>query len=240
MARPVFSFEEDRFTTSSSTAPTKVLPAATPRPTPSLLRSFVADGHQGHYCASREEKRTLCVGSAQRGLRLQRGEGRAREQAQSNNKTHVLVAADPRRAHRQGGLGRRHCARSGRANEEMAARIQDMRALLKRASRSGIHTKGCENHITDQIGMFAYTGLTKERVQQLAGQCRLLHVGWEDRGGPEPGQRGLHPCGRSNVKVVPQWHGGARASRKYSMAAAVFSFLCATWATPQPRGSLGR
>lgn len=48
----------------------------------------------------------------------------------------------------------------------MADRIHEMRHLL----RKGLEDKGTPgkwNHITDQIGMFSFTGLTK-------GQCELL------------------------------------------------------------------
>jgi aspartate aminotransferase len=48
----------------------------------------------------------------------------------------------------------------------MAGRIQDMRkklydALVKRG------TPGTWNHITDQIGMFSFTGLNKDQVKCL-------------------------------------------------------------------------
>ncbi|XP_026192714.1 aspartate aminotransferase 1 [Cyclospora cayetanensis] len=52
----------------------------------------------------------------------------------------------------------------------VAERIKDMRRLL----RKGLEQKGTPgqwNHITDQIGMFSYTGLTKE-------QCELLISKW--------------------------------------------------------------
>eukprot|EP00656_Telonema_subtile_P042518 TRINITY_DN4818_c0_g1_i3.p2 TRINITY_DN4818_c0_g1~~TRINITY_DN4818_c0_g1_i3.p2 ORF type:complete len:156 (-),score=30.00 TRINITY_DN4818_c0_g1_i3:50-517(-) len=48
----------------------------------------------------------------------------------------------------------------------MAARIQKMRTCL----RTELEVIGCPgewSHITDQIGMFAYTGLSRGAVQQL-------------------------------------------------------------------------
>ncbi|KAF2433218.1 mitochondrial TPA: aspartate transaminase [Tothia fuscella] len=49
----------------------------------------------------------------------------------------------------------------------MADRIIEMRALLKK-NLEDLGSKKQWNHITDQIGMFAYTGLTAEQMEKLA------------------------------------------------------------------------
>ncbi|KAK4547928.1 hypothetical protein LTR36_010647 [Oleoguttula mirabilis] len=51
--------------------------------------------------------------------------------------------------------------------EGMATRIIKMRALLKE-NLEKLGSKQKWNHITDQIGMFAYTGLTAEQMSKLA------------------------------------------------------------------------
>lgn len=51
--------------------------------------------------------------------------------------------------------------------EGMASRIIKMRALLKE-NLEKLGSKQKWNHITDQIGMFAYTGLTAEQMTKLA------------------------------------------------------------------------
>ena len=51
----------------------------------------------------------------------------------------------------------------------MADRIQAMRASLKSALADHGSTKDW-THITDQIGMFAYTGLSKDQVQAMRDQ----------------------------------------------------------------------
>ena len=48
----------------------------------------------------------------------------------------------------------------------MADRIISMREAL-RGELEGAGSKHSWNHITDQIGMFAYTGLTTEQVEKL-------------------------------------------------------------------------
>lgn len=57
--------------------------------------------------------------------------------------------------------------------KEMADRIITMRALLKENLES-LGSKHNWNHITDQIGMFAYTGLTAEQVDKLAKEVSFL------------------------------------------------------------------
>jgi aspartate aminotransferase len=54
----------------------------------------------------------------------------------------------------------------------MADRIIKMRALL-RENLEGLGSKRKWNHITDQIGMFAYTGLKKEEMQRLAKETSV-------------------------------------------------------------------
>ena len=56
--------------------------------------------------------------------------------------------------------------------KEMAARIQDMRALLREGLAEAGSTRDW-SHITDQIGMFAYTGLSKEQVQQMRDESAV-------------------------------------------------------------------
>lgn len=51
--------------------------------------------------------------------------------------------------------------------KDMADRIITMRALLKE-NLEKLGSKHDWSHITNQIGMFAYTGLTKEEMTQLA------------------------------------------------------------------------
>merc|ERR1719191_230752 len=50
--------------------------------------------------------------------------------------------------------------------KEMSSRINEVRDLLRR----GLEKKGTPgkwNHITDQIGMFSFTGLKKEQCERL-------------------------------------------------------------------------
>lgn len=55
--------------------------------------------------------------------------------------------------------------------KEMADRIITMRALLKK-NLEELGSKYDWSHITSQIGMFAYTGLTAEQVDTLAKEVR--------------------------------------------------------------------
>lgn len=52
----------------------------------------------------------------------------------------------------------------------MAGRIKSMRTLL-RQNLEGLGSKWTWNHITDQIGMFCYSGMTPEMVDELAGEA---------------------------------------------------------------------
>ena len=56
--------------------------------------------------------------------------------------------------------------------KEMANRIQEMRSLLREGLAEAGSTKDW-SHITDQIGMFAYTGLTKEQVQRMRDESAV-------------------------------------------------------------------
>ncbi|KKY38238.1 putative aspartate aminotransferase [Diaporthe ampelina] len=51
-------------------------------------------------------------------------------------------------------------------NKRMSERIKDMRAALV-AELERLGTPGDWSHITNQIGMFSYTGLTAQQVQEL-------------------------------------------------------------------------
>ncbi|PHJ24601.1 aspartate aminotransferase [Cystoisospora suis] len=50
--------------------------------------------------------------------------------------------------------------------KEMASRIQGIREALRKGLEAK-GTPGCWRHITDQIGMFSYTGLTKEQSERM-------------------------------------------------------------------------
>ncbi|KAJ3472189.1 hypothetical protein NLG97_g11206 [Lecanicillium saksenae] len=54
----------------------------------------------------------------------------------------------------------------------MSGRIIDMRQAL-RSKLEALGTPGTWNHITDQIGMFSFTGLTEAQVQQLRDEYHI-------------------------------------------------------------------
>jgi aspartate aminotransferase, mitochondrial len=54
----------------------------------------------------------------------------------------------------------------------MANRIIEMRALLRSKLEAGDSTRKW-NHITDQIGMFCFTGLSKEQVLRLKNEFHI-------------------------------------------------------------------
>lgn len=54
----------------------------------------------------------------------------------------------------------------------MASRIQSMRHLLRQKLEAG-NSKHKWNHITEQIGMFCYTGLSKEQVLRLRNEFHI-------------------------------------------------------------------
>ena len=55
---------------------------------------------------------------------------------------------------------------------EMSGRIKEMRkSLYERLNRLG--TPGCWEHITNQIGMFSYTGLTERQVEHLINHYHI-------------------------------------------------------------------
>ncbi|KAJ6784331.1 hypothetical protein PWT90_07251 [Aphanocladium album] len=56
--------------------------------------------------------------------------------------------------------------------ETMSGRIIDMRKTL-RSKLEALGTPGTWNHITDQIGMFSFTGLTEAQVQQLRDEYHI-------------------------------------------------------------------
>lgn len=58
----------------------------------------------------------------------------------------------------------------------MADRIIDMRAALKKAILAAGSTKDW-SHVTDQIGMFCYTGLNKEQVGRLRDEFHVYITG---------------------------------------------------------------
>jgi aspartate aminotransferase len=54
----------------------------------------------------------------------------------------------------------------------MSDRILSMRAALKKAIEAK-GTPGTWNHITDQIGMFSYTGLTTSQVERMVNEFHI-------------------------------------------------------------------
>lgn len=58
--------------------------------------------------------------------------------------------------------------------KEMADRIITMRALLKKELEN-LGSKHDWSHITNQIGMFAYTGLTPEQMDKLAKEVSCTY-----------------------------------------------------------------
>ena len=55
--------------------------------------------------------------------------------------------------------------------KSMADRIIEMRALLRSKLEAGSNRPW--NHITDQIGMFCFTGLTKDQVMRLRNEFHI-------------------------------------------------------------------
>jgi aspartate aminotransferase len=55
----------------------------------------------------------------------------------------------------------------------MAERIKEMRGLL-RSKLEAKSTNKSWNHITDQIGMFCFTGLTKDQVILIIIEIQIL------------------------------------------------------------------
>ncbi len=54
----------------------------------------------------------------------------------------------------------------------MAHRIKDMRTLLRQKLEAGNPAKSWK-HVTDQIGMFCFTGLSKEQVLRLREEYHI-------------------------------------------------------------------
>lgn len=55
----------------------------------------------------------------------------------------------------------------------MADRIQTMRAALKKHLVTTYNSKRTWDHITNQIGMFCYTGLTPEQVERMTKEFHV-------------------------------------------------------------------
>ncbi|MEO1460571.1 MAG: aminotransferase class I/II-fold pyridoxal phosphate-dependent enzyme, partial [Pseudomonadota bacterium] len=55
----------------------------------------------------------------------------------------------------------------------MADRIKAMRAALRSALEQDLKSAKNWSHVTDQIGMFAYTGLTKDQVLAMSEQFHV-------------------------------------------------------------------
>eukprot|EP00746_Dinoflagellata_sp_MGD_P160958 gnl/MRDRNA2_/MRDRNA2_87944_c0_seq1.p1 gnl/MRDRNA2_/MRDRNA2_87944_c0~~gnl/MRDRNA2_/MRDRNA2_87944_c0_seq1.p1 ORF type:complete len:474 (-),score=101.19 gnl/MRDRNA2_/MRDRNA2_87944_c0_seq1:86-1507(-) len=58
----------------------------------------------------------------------------------------------------------------------MANRIMEMRSALRKALEAK-GTPGTWNHVTDQIGMFTYTGLTKPQVERMVNEMHIYMTG---------------------------------------------------------------
>lgn len=54
----------------------------------------------------------------------------------------------------------------------MSGRIKEMRKALRQKLEK-LDTPGTWNHITDQIGMFSFTGLNEQQVQKLRGEAHI-------------------------------------------------------------------
>ena len=54
----------------------------------------------------------------------------------------------------------------------VAGRILEMRSLLRKALEAG-QVKGTWNHITDQIGIFSYTGMTVKQCEVLINKYSI-------------------------------------------------------------------
>lgn len=77
--------------------------------------------------------------------------------------------------------------------QQMSDRIVEMRTSL-RAAIEKKNTPGTWNHVTDQIGMFTYTGLTKPQVERMVSE---FHIYMTDNG--RISVAGLNP---QNVEYV--------------------------------------
>ncbi|XP_054167410.1 aspartate aminotransferase, cytoplasmic-like [Oppia nitens] len=77
--------------------------------------------------------------------------------------------------------------------KSMAGRIQDMRNQL-RQNIEKLGTSGKWSHITDQIGMFSYTGLNKQQIQHLVDNYHIYL--------PKDGRISLSGINTQNVEYV--------------------------------------
>jgi len=81
------------------------------------------------------------------------------------------------------------------AIQEMSARIMSMRKAL-REHLEDLKTPGTWNHITDQIGMFSYTGLTPEQVKYMIEKSHIYL--------PVDGRISLAGLNTNNVRYVAE------------------------------------
>lgn len=79
--------------------------------------------------------------------------------------------------------------------QDMATRIISMRKAL-RAHLEELNTPGTWNHITDQIGMFSYTGLSTSQVKYLISEFHIYL--------PDDGRISLAGLNTENVKYVAE------------------------------------
>ncbi|CAE7201655.1 unnamed protein product, partial [Symbiodinium sp. CCMP2592] len=77
----------------------------------------------------------------------------------------------------------------------MSNRIVDMRVALRQAIEAK-GTPGTWNHVTDQIGMFTFTGLTKDQVVRMVEEFHIYMTG-----DGRISMAGLNP---SNVEYVAE------------------------------------
>lgn len=81
------------------------------------------------------------------------------------------------------------------AIQEMSSRIMSMRKAL-RQHLEDMKTPGTWNHITDQIGMFSYTGLNVNQVKHLISEYHIYL--------PDDGRISLAGLNTANVKYVAE------------------------------------
>lgn len=84
--------------------------------------------------------------------------------------------------------------------KQVSARIQEMRTSLK-SSLESLSCPGTWDHITKQIGMFSYTGLTEAQVAKMeANHCYLMKSGRVSMSGINSGNVGyLAECIKDSV-----------------------------------------
>jgi aspartate aminotransferase len=77
----------------------------------------------------------------------------------------------------------------------MADRIKEMRQTL-RGELEALQSKLSWNHVTDQIGMFCYTGLKPEQVERLTKEFHVYLT--------KDGRISIAGINSSNVKYLAQ------------------------------------